>query len=160
MSIGANITKYRKQKNLTQAELGEKIGVSNQAVSKWESGSTLPDVMLLPQIAEVLGVSLYDLYNLPDPKTSSPSASLAEIPEDRRTLVIHVIGEGVDVTTRFPVAAIRSALGNAILRDALAGTGVETENWLGMLDGGMTGQLLDADMDDYHVTIVVETYEN
>ena len=37
MSIGKNIAKFRKQLNLTQEELGEKLGVTNQAVSKWES---------------------------------------------------------------------------------------------------------------------------
>jgi transcriptional regulator with XRE-family HTH domain len=41
MSIGKNIAKFRKQLNLTQEELGEKLGVTNQAVSKWENGVSL-----------------------------------------------------------------------------------------------------------------------
>ena len=54
MSIGENIARFRKLKGWTQAELGEKLGVSNQAVSKWESGMTSPDVMLLPALVDGL----------------------------------------------------------------------------------------------------------
>ena len=62
MSIGKNIAKYRKAKGLTQEELGAKLGVTNQAVSKWESEVSFPDVMLLPEITKVLGITLDDLY--------------------------------------------------------------------------------------------------
>lgn len=64
MSIGKNIAKYRKEKNLTQEELGEKLGVTNQAVSKWESEVSMPDVMLLPEIATALNITLDDLYGI------------------------------------------------------------------------------------------------
>ena len=64
MSIGKNIAKYRKEKGLTQEELGEKLGVTNQAVSKWESEVSMPDVMLLPEIATALNISLDDLYGI------------------------------------------------------------------------------------------------
>ncbi len=64
MSIGKNIAKYRKAKNLTQEELGCKLGVTNQAVSKWESEVYLPDVLLLPEIASALDVSLNALYGI------------------------------------------------------------------------------------------------
>ena len=64
MSIGKNIAKFRKQLNLTQEELGEKLGVTNQAVSKWESAVSMPDVMLLPKIAEALNITLEELYGI------------------------------------------------------------------------------------------------
>lgn len=51
---GEQISVLRKAKNLTQSELGERIGVSFQAVSKWERGETLPDVTLLPDLAKIL----------------------------------------------------------------------------------------------------------
>ena len=53
MSIGKNIALLRRAKGLTQAELGDLLGVSNQAVSKWESEMSMPDVLLLPEIAKV-----------------------------------------------------------------------------------------------------------
>ena len=64
MSIGKNIAVYRKNKGLTQGELGDILGVTNQAVSKWESEVSMPDVMLLPEIAGALGVTVEDLYVL------------------------------------------------------------------------------------------------
>ena len=63
MSIGKNIALLRKAKGLTQAELGDLLGVSNQAVSKWESEMTMPDVMLLPKIADVFSCSIDDLFS-------------------------------------------------------------------------------------------------
>jgi len=64
MTLSENIAKYRKQKGYTQDKLGELLGVTNQAVSKWELGISMPDVMLLPKIADVLGTSLDGLYGI------------------------------------------------------------------------------------------------
>ena len=62
--IGATISLLRNAKNMTQAELGERIGVSFQAVSKWERGETLPDVSLLPALADILETTIdYILRN-------------------------------------------------------------------------------------------------
>ena len=75
MSIGKNIAKYRKAKGLTQEELGAKLGVTNQAVSKWESEVSMPDVMLLPEIVTALSITLYDLYGIAkEPEKISCSA--------------------------------------------------------------------------------------
>ena len=75
MSIGENIAKYRKAKGLTQEELGAKLGVTNQAVSKWESEVSMPDVMLLPGIATALNITLDDLYGIAkEPEKISCSA--------------------------------------------------------------------------------------
>ncbi|MBE6812056.1 MAG: helix-turn-helix transcriptional regulator [Ruminococcaceae bacterium] len=52
--VGAQIATLRKTKGITQNELGERIGVSFQAVSKWERGETLPDTSLLPDLAKIL----------------------------------------------------------------------------------------------------------
>ncbi len=52
--VGEQIAALRKAKGLTQSELGERIGVSFQAVSKWERGETLPDITLLPDLAKIL----------------------------------------------------------------------------------------------------------
>lgn len=64
MSIGKNIAKYRKALGLTQEELGVKLGVTNQAVSKWEMEVSMPDIMLLPEIVTALGVSFEDIYGI------------------------------------------------------------------------------------------------
>ena len=75
MSIGKNIAKHRKAKGFTQEELGAKLGVTNQAVSKWESEVSMPDIMLLPEIATVLNITLDDLYGIAkEPEKVSVSA--------------------------------------------------------------------------------------
>ena len=52
--VGIQIAALRKAKGITQSELGERIGVSFQAVSKWERGESLPDTAILPDLARIL----------------------------------------------------------------------------------------------------------
>ena len=56
MSIHTQIAFYRKKENLTQEALAEKLSISNQAVSKWESGQSCPDIMLLPKLADIFHI--------------------------------------------------------------------------------------------------------
>lgn len=60
--FGENIKKLRKEKELTQETLAEFLGVSFQAVSKWERGETYPDIAILPAIASFFNVSIDDLF--------------------------------------------------------------------------------------------------
>lgn len=57
MTLGGRIAQARKQAGLSQEQLGEKLGVSRQAVSKWESDQTNPDVAYVAQMCRLLGVS-------------------------------------------------------------------------------------------------------
>ncbi|WP_313637158.1 helix-turn-helix transcriptional regulator [Paenibacillus sp.] len=58
IKVGKQISYLRKVKNLTQSELGERLNVSFQAVSKWERGETLPDTAILIDLANVLGTTV------------------------------------------------------------------------------------------------------
>ena len=60
--LGNNIAYYRRLCAFTQEELAERIGVSPQAVSKWEQGLNAPDVMLLPELSGILGISIDELF--------------------------------------------------------------------------------------------------
>ena len=64
-SIGNRISKYRKQKGLTQEQLAKALGVSAQAVSKWEQQTNCPDIMLLPELARIFGVTIDELFGDP-----------------------------------------------------------------------------------------------
>jgi transcriptional regulator with XRE-family HTH domain len=66
--IARNITQYRKGLGLTQAELAEKLNYSDKAVSKWERGDSVPDVLVLKRLAEIFGVSLNVLTEEPESK--------------------------------------------------------------------------------------------
>ena len=60
--MGAIIRDQRKARNLTQQDLAQAANVTVQAVSKWEIGQSLPDVALLPDIADFLGLTLDALF--------------------------------------------------------------------------------------------------
>jgi transcriptional regulator with XRE-family HTH domain len=60
---GAYISRLRRAKDWTQLELAEKLHVTHQAVSRWETGDSFPDVSVLPQLARLFGVSVDDLLN-------------------------------------------------------------------------------------------------
>ena len=64
MNIGKQIRMYRLQKKVKQEELASYLGVSAQAVSKWETENSTPDIALLPGIAAYFGVSIDDLFQL------------------------------------------------------------------------------------------------
>ena len=61
MNIGKNILEQRKQKNITQEELAAELGVTAAAVSKWENGYTLPDILMLCALADYFGVTTDEL---------------------------------------------------------------------------------------------------
>jgi len=63
MKLGNNIKKHRTALSLTQEQLADRLSVSAQAVSKWERGENMPDAEMLPQIADVLGVSIDTLFD-------------------------------------------------------------------------------------------------
>lgn len=63
IKIGNFIQEKRKEKNITQLELAEKLGITDRAVSKWENGVCLPDVGTMPHLCEILDVSINDLFS-------------------------------------------------------------------------------------------------
>ena len=63
IKLGEKIKSLRKQKNLSQEVLANYLGISFQAVSKWESGTTMPDVTMIPAIASFFGVSTDELFD-------------------------------------------------------------------------------------------------
>lgn len=63
ISMGELISTLRKEKDMTQKDLAEKMNVTDKAVSKWERNLSCPDINTLPHLAEVLGVSVEDLLS-------------------------------------------------------------------------------------------------
>lgn len=61
--ISKNITKYRKQLQLTQLELAEMLNYSDKTLSKWERGESIPDIITLKQLADIFNVTVDDLIN-------------------------------------------------------------------------------------------------
>ena len=61
-SLGKQIAQHRKQLGMTQEGLAGKLGVTNQAVSKWETDQSCPDIQLLPKLADLFGVTIDALF--------------------------------------------------------------------------------------------------
>jgi len=71
-TIGSNISNYRKQAGLTQAGLAEKLNYSDKAISKWERGESIPDVLTLLQLSELFGIGVNDLLADPNALPGNP----------------------------------------------------------------------------------------
>lgn len=71
-NFAKNISRYRKEKGLTQEGLAQKLGLTFQAVSKWENAQSLPDISLLPSLSKALEVSVDKLlgYTFEDKRVS------------------------------------------------------------------------------------------
>ena len=63
IKIGRFIAELRKENNLTQRALAEKLGITDRAISKWENGRGLPDVSLMKPLCEILGITVTELLN-------------------------------------------------------------------------------------------------
>ncbi len=63
IKIGKFIASCRKEKNLTQAALAEKLGITDRAVSKWENAKSMPDTGIMPEVCQILGISVNELLS-------------------------------------------------------------------------------------------------
>ena len=74
MTFEQIIAKYRRQLGMTQEALANQLGVTNQAVSKWESGQSCPDISLLPRIADLFGITIDGLFGREPKELCAPAA--------------------------------------------------------------------------------------
>lgn len=80
LQIGSNITTHRKRLGMTQAELAQRLNYSDKAVSKWERGESVPDVLTLTEIAQQFGIKVNDLiYTQEELEAPAP---VPEVPEE------------------------------------------------------------------------------
>ena len=69
--VGRRIAEARRKSGITQSALAVRVGVTAQAVSKWEQGRSCPDIALLDEIADALGISLFELLGMEKREKSS-----------------------------------------------------------------------------------------
>lgn len=79
-TMGACIAHARREKGLTQEALANRLGVTNQAVSKWESDACCPDVMLLPPLSDALGLTLDALFGRETAEPEQSGTVAADLP--------------------------------------------------------------------------------
>lgn len=171
-TIGKRIASLRKGAAMTQEELAEKLGVSPQAVSKWENDLTCPDIMTLPKLAQLLGVSTDELLS------GERKAEVAYEPKHRdiRDLFMRLVvtvekseeENGVHVSLNLPMELVKVALeANAVSAFVEVGDqGEKLKNIdmnkiaaqvVALAERGALGKILQVDVEnEVHVDIFVE----
>ena len=86
--MGKYIAKLRKQKNMTQKELADKINVTDKAVSKWERGKGIPDIVNLEELANVFGITIVELINS-GKDNADADKNYADCEEEKRELALY-----------------------------------------------------------------------
>ena len=118
LDLGNKIRQLRRRDKRTQEALAEVLGVTSQAVSRWESGGSYPDMNLIPSIANYFGVSIDELFGYTNERTQRIDELLAKIYDMKRQ------NNGVDNNISECIAFARNALvefpGNEKLMLALA----------------------------------------
>ena len=106
MKINEVIRKHRKEKNMTQEEMANRLGVTAPAVNKWESGASMPDISLLAPIARLLNVSLDELLSFKEELSEiEVSSIIKEIYEMFDTEPIEAVYHRIlEVTKEYPNA--------------------------------------------------------
>lgn len=77
------IKKLRKEKDMTQEQLAEYMGVSPQAVSRWETGVTCPDIFALPSLAELFGISVDELLGVDEKEKQKDIRNIISVAEEK-----------------------------------------------------------------------------
>jgi transcriptional regulator with XRE-family HTH domain len=94
--LAANILKYRKKSGLSQEELANKLGVTFQAVSKWENAKAAPDIAFLPIMADVFGCHIDELFSR-EVKTEIHYDHCAKLPwaDDNTIRIFQTVGKKI-----------------------------------------------------------------
>lgn len=156
-TLGKRIAALRREKELKQDELAEKLGVSPQAVSKWENDQTCPDISLLPLLAKTLGVSVDELLSGKQESTPAVQVIPANERKDINDMMLRIVVKSAkkkdNVRINIPMPLVKVGLdiglnmaqvsgGNEALRS------VDLAKILELVEQGVVGNLVEIESDD------------
>ena len=154
MTIGKRIALLRKEKGLTQEELATHMGVSPQAVSKWENDQTCPDISALPKLSKLLGVTVDELL---EGKQELPAVRVLP-PEERKDpkdMLLRITVDSADgdkVRVNLPIALVEVAMEIGMEMPQINGNealkGIDLKKVLEMVRLGCVGNLVEVDSAD------------
>ncbi len=155
MTIGKRIAVLRKEKGLKQEELAQLLGVSGQAVSKWENDQTCPDISLLPQLAKILGVSVDEL--LSGKQETAPAVQI--LPEEKRKDIkdrmLRIVVDspnGDKVRVSLPMALVQVAVDCGMGMPQISGNdALKQIDWnqiMTLISHGVIGNLMEVEVSD------------
>lgn len=150
--FGQSISALRKQKGWTQEELGRKLGVSAQAVSKWETGQAFPDITLLTEIASLFGVSIDTLFDY-HPEADVHVLSKAEQKDHKAMQIrVHVSssdGDEVNINVPLSLARVMSKGKNShfmtLSSDDSGSSPIDWNEIIRLIDEGVIGKIVEID---------------
>ena len=91
-TLGKRIAYHRKRLGMTQEQLAQRVGVSAQAVSKWENNLSCPDITILPELASIFGISVDELLGRTPPKEERVHEAEVIKPEEKEHILDYTIG--------------------------------------------------------------------
>ena len=151
MTLGRKIQKMRKEMGWTQEELANRVGVSAQAVSKWETDVSSPDISLLRPLAEQFGVSVDELLNMEE-TVAQPVVQMVA-PEKRKNLDELVLrmnfseknGNTFKLNLPMPLVKMALEIGMSIpkINDKEIMKKVDLEKVLALVESGVSGKLME-----------------
>ena len=164
LTLGQRIAMLRRQKELTQEALAEALGVSPQAVSKWENDASCPDIMLLPQLAKMLDVTVDALLSgEPEPETRLVPERLRKNPDTMILKVSINSSDGDKVRVNLPLALVKVGLVMSLDNVQVNGRSMDVmqqidfDQIMRLVDSGVIGKLVEIESDDGdHVEVWVE----
>lgn len=152
-TIGNRIAQYRKEKQMTQEELAQHLGVSPQAVSKWENDQTCPDISLLPQLAKLLGVTTDELLSGKQELATAKVLPLAER-KDIKDMMLRIVVDSAEgkVRVNVPVSLLQVALDIGMGMPQISGNeamkNVDLGQIMELIKQGAVGQLVEVESSD------------
>ena len=154
MTIGKRIGLLRKEKGLTQEELASHMGVSPQAVSKWENDQTCPDISALPKLARLFDVTVDELLEgkevLPAARVLRPAER--KDPKDMLLRITVDSAQGDRVRVNLPIALVEIGIEIGMEMPQINGNealkGIDLKKVLEMVRMGCVGNLVEVDSAD------------
>lgn len=148
-TLGQRIAHYRKLRGITQEELGEKCGVSSQAVSKWENDISAPDITLLSTLSETFGISTDQLLGLK--REVATAVNPETIDEDRLLLKIDIesnAGDKVKINVPYKLGLVFLQSGAVGEKNGEALKSVDFKQIAEMVKMGLLGPVVDIESAD------------
>lgn len=159
-TIGKRIAAKRKEKQMTQEALAERMGVTPQAVSRWENDQTCPDITILPQLAHELGMTVDELLS---GKTESLTRIVPRTQDhDIKDMLLHIIVEeqkGETVRINIPMSLVQVAFEMGVevpqVSTSKALSSIDFKKIMELVEQGVIGRLLEIETGDAYVYIEV-----
>lgn len=144
-TIGKKLYDLRKQSGFTQDYVAEKLGVSAQAVSKWENDIACPDIMTLPNIAELYGITIDELFKNEEVQSNVKYEKTEKINENElifRVYVDTVNGDTVKVNLPYILVKELIKVGKNVSFTGVDLSGVDFESVFKMVEMGVLGEIV------------------